>query len=191
MTLKQLHEELRNMVVQDEVLSMNCFSSQFLSMCVTINQDLHRDALFTMVEKFPGVGLIAKFVLLKFKKDYVRGLKGATIERIRSTEDNWKKDCLSKIDNLKMIGFGYNLRDEDLILRSVHDMIQHRLHIDAMFETCDKYGFAARKLVDYVLQKCEDSVHNVDITWDMTLMRKFHCDEKSGWIYDAEGQEDA
>jgi len=189
MKLRQLHEDLRIMVVDDEVTSMDCSSSQFLSMCVTIHQDLHRDALFFMVEKFPVVGYIAKHALQHFKKQYTAGLGGAKIERKVDGDPKWKQACLLKIDHLKAIKFGDSLTDKDVILRSIHDMIQHRLHIDAMFETCDNYGFAARKLVDYVLQMCEDSVYNADITWDKTPMRKFLWDEKSCRIYHDEGQE--
>ena len=120
MTLRQLHEDLRMMVVDDEVKTMDCSSSQFLSMCVTIHQDLHRDALFCMADKFPGVGHIAKHVLQKFKKQYTTGLGGAKIERNMDGDPKWKQACLLKIDHLKAIKFGDSLTDKDVILRSIH-----------------------------------------------------------------------
>lgn len=157
----QLHAELRNVIHKDEVLewikSDKIQSHLFLSMCETIHNDIHRDALFGLCKKFQFVRPVARRALKNFMAQYTQVKAGRPVEGYQISEKRqWNHDTTETILALREEQY----EPTDAILRCVKDMIQHDLHMKAMFEVCERYGYSARTLVTYVLKCYKDACKN-------------------------------
>ena len=89
----QLHEELRIVINKKEIEQWiktgQIESSLFLSMCSTIHNNVHRDALFDLCKKFKFVRPVARKSLKGFMVQYNEFKAGATIPACRITERDW------------------------------------------------------------------------------------------------------
>ena len=170
----QLHEELRIAINKNEIEQWietgQIESHLFLSMCSTIHNNIHRDALFDLCKKFKFVRPVARKSLKGFMAQYNEVKAGATIPACRITERDWNSETKATILSLRNIDY----EPSDTILKCVQDMIRHDLHMKAMFEICEKYGALARTLVSFVLNRYKYACANNNQT-EQTAEHVFNC----------------
>jgi len=170
----QLHEELRIAINKNEIEQRietgQIESHLFLSMCSTIHNNIHRDALFDLCKKFKFVRPVARKSLKGFMAQYNEVKAGATIPACRIPERDWNSETKATILSLRNIDY----EPSDTILKCVQDMIRHDLHMKAMFEICEKYGALARTLVSFVLNRYKYACANNNQT-EQTAEHVFNC----------------
>lgn len=162
----QLHDDLRKVIKKSEIgnwiATGQIQSHLFLSMCSTINNDIHRDALFDLCSKFKFVRPFARKILKGFMTQYNDVKAGASIPACPLTDRTWNNETKHAILILRE----KNYSPTDPILKCVQDMIKYDLHMNAMFEVCEKYGAPARTVVTFVLnrytQKVDMNSDNID-----------------------------
>jgi hypothetical protein len=128
--------------------------SLFNSMAHTIGSDIHRNALFQICEEHMFVRPIAYAVLLRFRAQHQRVLKGERITDVEGTvsDEKWENNIRSLIKTFDIesvrnqLDNGKNSVDNCVDL-SICDMLASSLHVDAMFQMCRRYRLA-RKLVE-------------------------------------------
>ena len=131
----QLHANLRNVIHKEEVLEWIKYdkiqSHLFLSMCETIHNDIHQDALFGLCKKFQFVRPVARRALKNFMAQYTQVKAGRPVEGYQISETRqWNHDTRETILALREEQY----EPTDAILKCVKDMIQHDLHMKAMFD---------------------------------------------------------
>lgn len=150
--VERLHTELRNELSCITIPDTKC--PLFNSMRLTICNDVHRNALLHLCNESPlFVCPVAIIVLRRFKKQLQMLNNGDTLRAATPTKSDlqWESNMRKRIATINLSN-----THENVVLKSIHDMLQNEVHICAMFEVCRRFciarPFVDQKLTEYCNQ---------------------------------------
>ena len=127
--VERVHDELKELL-RNKPPQTQC--PLFNSMTLTINSEVHKDALMHLCTSHPLlICPIALIVLENFKRQYTSVMMGNEL-KYKSPSDNdmrWEAEVLNEIKDMDL-----TVTPDYAVGKSIHDMLCSQVHIDAMFQ---------------------------------------------------------
>lgn len=147
--VSELHSELREAISLNGIPTTDC--PLFNSMGLTICSDVHRDALVHLCRTNTLIVCpVAVIVLRRFKKQMTILLQGGTLPKATPSRSDlvWEQKTRRRIASMDLSHV-----PNDIVLMSIHDMLQSDVHTCAMFEVCRRFRivrpFVEQRLSEY------------------------------------------
>lgn len=155
MAIRDAHSHLRSQCKNLDVDKISPQSHTFYSMHKSIQSEVYRDAMMAICKRFQFARPLT-LTILKEHSHQIECAKSGIEVRVHAIHDTaWTKKMRQKISSASKL----RCQTTDPVLLAVGDMIKHEVHINAMFEMCQKYGVPAQIVVEYVLDWYIKSSH--------------------------------
>ena len=146
-SIEEAHTYLRALCDKVDMDKIPVQSKTFYSMQVSIKSDLYKNAMMVICKRFSFSRPLALSILKEHSSSVERALAGIEAPPCIIRETPWTK----RIQNKILLAKGVECASTDTMVQVVSDMVQHDVHVDAMFEMCQKYGIPSQVIVDCVL----------------------------------------
>lgn len=149
--VERVHDELKELL-NNKPPKTQC--PLFNSMALTINSQVHKNALMHLCTTHPVlICPIALIVLENFKRQHVSVTMGKELKYKEASENDikWETTILTEIKQMDL-----TVAPDYVVGQSIHDMLCSQVHIDAMFQVCRRFR-AARSYVRMQLNTYKQS----------------------------------